>query len=81
MTVYQKKQAVNKGLRNCRKTNRALQSQAEILERVLDRLILRKTLVTPGQLVQAQAPYQALKLKFTSLEAALRDTAALAQVG
>jgi hypothetical protein len=80
MTVFQQKQAVVKALRNVRKQHRSLQTKGEELERVLDRLIARKTLITPGQLAQAQQPYQALKAKFVSIEQALKDAVTAAQL-
>lgn len=73
MTVFQKKQAVVKSLRNVRRAHRNLQSKAESLERILDRLIDRKTLITPGQMAQLQGPFQAVRNQLASVEGALRD--------
>lgn len=80
MTVFQKRALVKKALRNVRKANRSLQAKAEVLERVLDRLIDRKTLVTAPQLVQVQKPFQAVAAQVQSTESALRDMLIAAQV-
>lgn len=50
MTTVQKREYVRKALRNSRKFYRAMDSAGELLERNLDRLIERKTLVTREQL-------------------------------
>jgi len=49
-SYVQRRNLVNRGLREVRKALRAADTQLEILERHLDRLINRKTLVGPESL-------------------------------
>lgn len=50
LTFAQRRDAVKKGLRVARQSYRKADSAGERLERELDRLIQRKTFVTPEQL-------------------------------
>lgn len=50
LTFAQRREAVVRGLREARKAYRKADTAGEKLERELDRLILRKTIITPEQL-------------------------------
>jgi len=74
VTTIQKRELVRKALRNVRKAYRTADSAGEALERDLDRLIKRKTLVTREQLAPALAKYvgwfdkiRAIEAQFTAL--------------
>lgn len=58
MTYAQKKAQVVKSLRVVRKWYRMADSKGEILERELDRLISRKTLITGEELTGLSAKYR-----------------------
>lgn len=68
MTTVQKKDLVKKALRNVRKAHRSLQTEAEALERRLDSLIKRKTLVTREQLSPIITHQNNLLSKYRGLE-------------
>lgn len=54
----QRKKLVNQALRRVRQAYRRADSKGEILERELDRLIDRKTVVTPRTIVDASTKFQ-----------------------
>lgn len=54
----QRRNAVNRAIRQVRKTYRAADSQGELLERELDRLIDRKTIVSPDSLRALTTKYE-----------------------
>ena len=56
-TYAQRKNAVINALRRTRRSYRLADSAGERLERALDRLILRKTLISPDSLVKAMDFY------------------------
>lgn len=68
MTTIQKRELVRKALRNARRFYRSADSSGEILERNLDRLIKRKTLVTREQLAPLVTQYQAWGEKLRTVE-------------
>jgi hypothetical protein len=55
----QRKNAVNKALRQVRAVYRKADSQGELLERELDRMILRKTIVSPASMDLLDTKYDA----------------------
>ena len=69
MTTNQKREYVRKALRNVRRAHRTFQTEAEVLERILDRLIKRKTLVVREQLAPIVTSQTALQNKFRAVEA------------
>lgn len=55
----QRRNAVNRALRQVRKSYRAADSAGELLERELDRLVDRKTIVSPESLRRMTSLYEA----------------------
>lgn len=55
----QRRNAVNRAIRQVRKSYRTADSLGEILERELDRLIDRKTIVSPDSLRALTSKYEA----------------------
>jgi len=80
MTYVQLRSLVVRGLRAARKVYRAADTAGEILERTLDRLILRKTLVTPAQLEPLLSRWGTYKARVQALEKALADAVNIADV-
>lgn len=58
MTTVQKRELVIKAVRNLRKSYRTADTAGEVMERNLDRLIKRKTLITREQLTPLTTQYQ-----------------------
>ena len=66
-TYAQRKAAILAALRRVRQAYRKADTAGEILERELDRLLLRKTIITPSSLQLASQKYD----QFMSLSAAV----------
>jgi len=79
MTYVQLRALVVRGLRAARKVYRSGDTAGEVFERTLDRLILRKTLITPAQLEPLLSRWQAYKAKVLALERALADAVRIGQ--
>lgn len=73
MTVAQHRALVVKALRNARKQHRTLQTRSEVLERVLDRLIQRKTIVTPSQMGGVVKAWDGVRAQMPAVEKSLAD--------
>lgn len=71
----QRRNAVNRALRQVRKAYRASDSAGEVLERELDRLINRKTIVNPETLRSVVTKYEAYNRASIEIQRSL--TAAL----
>lgn len=81
MSSYtQRKSVINQGLRRIRAAYRRADSLGEQLERELDRLILRKTLVEPGRLSDLARRVQAYRAAADAINAPLTDTITIASV-
>lgn len=70
----QRTRAVNAALRRLRAAYRIADSQGELLERELDRLILRKTIVSPESLQSAIKRFDSYKGAVRSIEGTFADT-------
>jgi len=80
MTYVQLRLLIVRGLRAARKVYRSGDTAGEVLERTLDRLINRKTLITPAQLEPLLSRWQTYKAKVAALERALADAVRVAEV-
>jgi hypothetical protein len=74
----QRRNAVNMALRRVRQQYRKLDSAGEVLERELDRLILRKTIVSPQTLKSVQVKVDVLVKMLNGIEGPLVDLIRLA---
>lgn len=81
MTYVQLRNLVVRGLRAARKVYRSADTAGEVVERTLDRLISRKTLITPAQLEPLLSRWGTFKAKVQALEKALADALNVAKVG
>lgn len=80
MTYVQLRNLVVRGLRAARKVYRSADTSGEVLERIMDRLITRKTLITPNQLDPLLSRWQTYRAKVLALEKALADAVNIAKV-
>jgi hypothetical protein len=80
MSYTARKNAVIKGLRRARQAFRISDSAGEILERELDRLIKRKTLISPESLQGVSKKYQDYAGKTANIAQALADAVTIAAV-
>lgn len=80
MTYVQLRNLVVRGLRAARKVYRSADSAGEVVERTMDRLIGRKTLITPAQLEPLLSRWSAYRAKVAALEKALADAVNIAKV-
>jgi phenylacetate-coenzyme A ligase PaaK-like adenylate-forming protein len=69
----QRKNAVNRALRSSRRQYRSLDTSLEKMERVLDRLILRKTRVFPDQLEPLITQWRDVQVKITVVQRGITD--------
>ena len=67
----QRRNAVNRALRQVRKSYRTSDSLGEVLERELDRMIDRKTIVSPESMRLVTAKYEAYLRAATDIQRAL----------
>lgn len=74
----QRRNVVNQSLRRLRQAYRKLDTAGEDLERELDRLILRKTIVSPQSLKSVQVKVDVLVKMLNGLEGPLSDAIRLA---
>lgn len=74
----QRRNAVNQALRRVRQQYRKLDTAGEVLERELDRLISRKTIVSPQSLKSVQVKVDVLVKLFNGIEQPLIDLIRLA---
>lgn len=74
----QRRNVVNQSLRRLRQAYRKLDTAGEDLERELDRLILRKTIVSPQSLKSVQVKVDVLVKMLNGLEGPLADAIRLA---
>ncbi len=72
-TFSQRTKAVNGALRRLRQQYRKADSQGELLERELDRLISRKTIVTPASLSKAAQLYESYVRAVNEIEVPFTD--------
>ena len=79
-TYVQRKNDVLRALRKARAVYRRADSAGEMLERELDRLILRKTLISPESLRGMVDRYRAFAQMVTALNPALADVLTIASV-
>jgi hypothetical protein len=77
-TYAQRKAAVLAALRRVRQSYRKSDSAGEILERELDRLLLRKTIITPASLQAVAQKYDQYMSLASGVEKPLADTLTLA---
>lgn len=68
----QRRNAVNRGLRQVRKAYRQADSQGEILERELDRLIDRKTIVSPESFQSMLRQYEGYSRAVRAMESTIQ---------
>lgn len=81
MTYRTRTLEVQKGLRNARKAYRSLDTQLEKVERELDRLIKRKTLVGPESLQTLINLWdKGVRSLYPATEKALADAVSIASV-
>lgn len=80
MSYTARKTAVIKGLRRVRQQFRTADSAGEILERELDRLIKRKTLISPESLQGVTKKYQDHAQKVGAIAQTLADAITIAAV-
>ena len=80
MTYVQLRNLVTRGLRGARKIYRAADTAGEKLERTLDRLILRKTLITPKQMEPLLVLWKAYRERVLAVEKALADAVRISTV-
>jgi len=73
MTQGEQRALVKRAARNCRAAYRKADSSGEKVERELDRLIKRKTLIQAQSLSTLESQYYAYKQHVVALENALRD--------
>lgn len=73
MTVNGHRALIVKALRNARKQHRTWQTRAEELERTLDRMIERKTIIRPAEMDQIVKRWDAIKSQTGAVERALAD--------
>lgn len=73
MTVAAHRALIVKALRNARKQHRQWQTRAESLERLLDRLIERKTIIRPAETQQIVKAWDSVKGQTGAVEHALAD--------
>ena len=73
MTESERKAVVVRAGRNVRRAYRQADSAGEILERTLDRLLSRKTRITPEQALKVDPLYKNYRDKVGSVERALTD--------
>jgi hypothetical protein len=74
----QRRNAVNRALRQVRKSYRVADTQGELLERELDRLILRKTIVSPESLRAVLSRYEAYTRAAQDIQRSLTAAVSLA---
>lgn len=79
-TYVQRKNDIQRALRKARATYRRADSAGESLERELDRLILRKSLISPESLRGVVDRYRAFAQLVTTLNPALADVVTIASV-
>jgi len=77
-TFVQRRNAVNAALRRVRQAYRKTDSAGEILERELDRLISRKTIVSPASLKSVQVKLDVYVKFLNGLENPVTDLIRLA---
>jgi len=73
MTQGEQRALVKRSARNCRALYRKADTSGEKVERELDRLIKRKTLIQASSLTTLEARYYEYKRLVVALEAGLRD--------
>lgn len=73
MTQGEQRALVKRAVRNCRAAYRKADTSGEKLERELDRLVKRKTLIQANSLSTTESLYYSYKQQVNSLENALRD--------
>lgn len=78
MTAGQQKSLVKKALRNARTYYRKMDTQGERLERVLDRMIERKTIPTGSDWDPLVREFNAYKQSLPGVEKALSDAVNIA---
>lgn len=74
----QRRNAVNQSLRRLRQAYRKLDTAGEIVERELDRLIQRKTIVSASNIRSVQVKVDVLVQCLNAMEQPLTDTMRLA---
>lgn len=77
-SYVQRRNAVNQGLRRLRQSYRKLDTAGEVLERELDRLINRKTIVSAQTLRSVQVKVDVLVQMMNAMEQPLTDVIRLA---
>ena len=77
-SFVQRRNAVNQGLRRLRQAYRKLDTAGEVLERELDRLINRKTIVSAQTLRSVQVKVDVLVQMMNAMEQPLTDVIRLA---
>lgn len=74
----QRKASVTAALRRVRAQYRKADTRGEVLERELDRLILRKTIVAPATLRQLGIRYEEYTSQVSAIDQAMADAMTLA---
>lgn len=74
----QRRNAVNAALRRVRQQYRKVDTAGEVLERELDRLILRKTIVSPQSLKSVEVKVDVLVKMLNAIEGPMIDLIRLA---
>jgi chromosome segregation ATPase len=72
-TFAQRRSAVNASLRRVRQQYRKADTRGEVLERELDRLINRKTIVGPQTLQKLQQRYEEYIIQVNAIDTAMTD--------
>jgi len=72
-TFAQRTKAVNQSVRRIRATYRRADSAGEIFERELDRLINRKTIVSPATLLKLAGTYESFTRAVLAIEINMAD--------
>lgn len=77
-TFAQRRSAVNAALRRVRQQYRKADTRGEVLERELDRLILRKTIVSPETMSKLQEKYGQYIAEVNGIDSRMTDALLLA---
>lgn len=77
-SFVQRRNAVNRAVRQVRKAYRVADSAGEILERELDRLALRKTIISPESLRSVVTKYEAYHRAVSDIQRSLTAAIGLA---
>lgn len=73
-TYAQRKAAIIAAIRRIRQAYRKADTAGEVMERELDRLLLRKTIITPASLQSLSQKYDAFMTLGNAIERPLTDT-------